>query len=56
MPMLDLEALKIVSNCDGKYISFMVGNCLNLKDLSFGMNSGISDEVIMKVKRMISII
>jgi len=49
MPMLDLEMLKIVSNCDGKYLSFMVGQCLNIKELSIGMNTGISDEVFMKV-------
>ena len=47
--MLDLESLKIVSNCDEKYLSFMISNCINLKDLSFGMTTGISDEVFMKV-------
>ncbi len=50
MPMLDLEMLKIVSNCDGKYLTFMISQCLNIKELSIGMNTGISDEIFMKVR------
>ena len=46
---MDLEILKIGSRCDGKYLSFMIGNCINVKELSLGMNTGISDEAIMKV-------
>ncbi len=49
MPLLDLEALKIISNCDGKYLSFIISNCINLKELSLGMNNKISDDVIVKV-------
>ena len=48
-PMLDLEILKIGSRCDEKYVTFMVRNCLNIRELSFGMNAGISDVAIMKV-------
>ena len=50
LPFIDLEALKIVSNCDGKYLTFMIANCLNIKELSIGMHTGISDAVIMKVR------
>jgi hypothetical protein len=48
LPFIDLEALKIVSNCDGKYLTFMIANCINIKELSVGMHTGISDTVIMK--------
>jgi hypothetical protein len=36
--MLDLEILKIGSRCDDKYLAFMIGNCINIKELTLGVN------------------
>ena len=44
-PMLDLHTFKIVGSCSGDYVTFALSACLNVKHISLGMNTGVSDQV-----------
>lgn len=48
-PMLDLKSLKIVCQCSPEHIILLLEQCLNLRELFFGMNTGFSDSVIEQV-------
>ena len=48
-PMLELEMVKIISHCSSDYIEFLLSQCLNVKQIYLGMNTGISDETIYKI-------
>lgn len=49
VPLLDLEVVKIVSHCPSKYVHFVLSLCFNVREIFFGMSTGISDDVIYKV-------
>ena len=45
MPMIDLEIIKIVSACSEQYLTFLLSQCLNVKEIFLGMQTSISDQV-----------
>ena len=49
VPMLELETIKIVSDCPDKFIEMLLGHCYNIKEIFIGMSTGISDEILFKV-------
>lgn len=49
VPMLDLDVVKIVSDCPSKYIHLILSQCYNVREIFIGMSTGICDEVIFKV-------
>ena len=48
-PMLDLHTLKIVGECSEDLLTFILSFCLNVKYVSLGMSTKISDEVLQNV-------
>ena len=44
-PFLDLEELKISSNCSEKTLSFLLCQCINVKEIYMGMMTCVSDQV-----------
>jgi len=48
-PMLDLEMVKVITECNSEMLEFVLANCLNVKHISLGMNTGITDQTISNV-------
>ena len=48
-PMLDLHTLKIVGECSEDLLTFILSFCLNVKYVSLGMSTKISDQVLQNV-------
>ena len=48
-PMLEMDTIKIISNCSSDYVVFLLSNCLNVKHIYLGMSTGVKDETISKV-------
>ena len=44
-PFLDLEELKISSNCSEKTLTFLLCQCINVKEIYMGMMTCVSDQV-----------
>jgi len=44
-PMIDLEIIKIVSQCSEQYLTFLLSQCLNVREIFLGMQTSISDRV-----------
>ena len=47
--MLDLDIVKIVSDCPSKYVDLILSQCFNVREIFIGMSTGICDDVIFKV-------
>ena len=48
-PLLDLEIVRIVSPCAEKYLTFLLQQCINVKEIFIGMLTDISDKVFSDV-------
>ena len=44
-PMLDLHTMKVIGTCSANLLTFMLSFCLNVRHISLGMNTEISDNV-----------
>ena len=44
-PLLDLELVRIHSVCSEHYLTFLLQQCFNVKEISLGMMTEISDKV-----------
>ena len=44
-PLLDLEILKISSMCSERTLTFLLSQCINVKEIYMGMTTCISDQV-----------
>ena len=44
-PLLDLELVRIHSVCSEHYLTFLLQQCINVKEISLGMMTEISDKV-----------
>ena len=44
-PLLDLEVIRIVSECSEAYLIFILSQCINIKEIFMGMSTSISDKV-----------
>ena len=44
-PLLDLELVRIHSVCSEHYLTFLLQQCINVKEISLGMMTDISDKV-----------
>jgi hypothetical protein len=49
VPMLDLDIVKIVSDCPSHYVQLLLSQCFNVREIFIGMSTGISDDVLFKV-------
>ena len=45
IPLLDLEILKISSTCSERTLTFLLSQCINVKEIYMGMTTCISDQV-----------
>jgi hypothetical protein len=43
--MLDLKIVRIANQCSEQYLTFLLSQCLNIKEISLGINTHISDKV-----------
>ena len=48
-PLLDLEILKISSACSERTLTFLLYQCLNVKEIYMGMTTCVSDQVFSDV-------
>ena len=48
-PLLDLEILKISSACTERTLTFLLYQCLNVKEIYMGMTTCVSDQVFSDV-------
>ena len=48
-PLLDLENLKISSACSERTLTFLLYQCLNVKEIYMGMTTCVSDQVFSDV-------
>ena len=48
-PLLDLENLKISSACTERTLTFLLYQCLNVKEIYMGMTTCVSDQVFSDV-------
>lgn len=48
-PMLELETIRIVSICPPSHLTFILSQCLNVKEIFLGMSTDISDQVFADV-------
>ena len=48
-PLLDLEILKISSPCSERTLTFLLFQCLNVKEIYMGMTTCVSDQVFSDV-------
>ena len=44
-PLLDLKELKISSNCSEKTLTFLLCQCINVKEIYMGMMTCVSNQV-----------
>ena len=44
-PLLELEEVKISSNCSEKTLTFLLCQCINVKQIYMGMMTSVSDQV-----------
>ena len=47
-PMLDVEMVKVISACASEVLEFVLGLCLNVKHISLGMSTAVSDTTVAK--------
>jgi hypothetical protein len=43
--MSNLEIIRIASQCSEQYLTFLLSQCLNIKEIMLGISTSISDKV-----------